>query len=140
MRYLMVLVVFLVSCGETAKPPTMPEKIDNLTWVSGDRGTFNNNFNFYLFEYAAPSLESAQCPAEFESGARARDFMVLLTQDLSTIKIESVHEANLRGEYGVTLSQEGHDLGVLGVSWGHLKPRLTDDALSVDWCKGVMAE
>lgn len=140
MRYLLPVIVLLVSCGQTSAPPPIPEKIDTLSWSSGERGVLNDSFNFYLFEYAAPSLERAQCRAESERGARARAFMALLTQDLSIVKVEHVHEISPSGEYGVTLSQEGHDLGALGVNWGHLKPRKSNDVLPLNWCDEDKAE
>ena len=133
MRYLLLLLLALTACSQAKDSRPIPENIHTITWDSGSTGMINGTFRFSLRGHKAASLKAGDCHAEYKKAVEARKFMTLMTQDISTVKVEKIQKPNADKIYPVVISQAGHDLGALGVEWGHLKPAPNNMA-QLDWC------
>lgn len=140
MRYFLILTLALTACSQAKETRAIPKDIHAIAWDSGSTGTINGEFRFSLRGHKAPSLKAGDCHAEYKKAVEARHFMTLLTQDISTVKVEKVLTPNADKTVPVVISQAGHDVSALGVKWGHLKRVPKNTTVKLDWCRDDAAE
>lgn len=127
-------------------PPTIEWQIRSIDWDDADSGDIDG-VRFRLYRIDAPetggvgaAVGAAKCEAERTLGAAAREWIVGLTRDPSTLRVTGIYGADRMEEPRllIELSANGVDVGRAGIEAGHLRPWPHEGSRQLepkpDWC------